>query len=67
MPSTATFAPAGCPASASTTPATPPPPSRWRSISMTVDTYRHVLPQLQEEAGPFLTHLILTTDEGEAR
>jgi integrase len=44
--------------------------SRWLghgSISMTVDTYRHALPQLQEEAGAFLTRLILDADQGEAR
>lgn len=44
--------------------------SRWLghgSISMTVDTYRHAIPSMQEEAGAFLTRLILDADQGEAR
>lgn len=43
---------------------------RWLghgSISMTVDTYRHAIPSMQEEAGAFLTRLILDADQGEAR
>ncbi len=34
---------------------------------MTVDTYRHAIPSMQEEAGALLTRLILTADQGEAR